>query len=187
VFSTTKHVFALQAAIAEFGNGGIGVVEQPLLVAGIAPRPGDDARPVAGADPMLVGIDYRIEGGGIDHALFHEERFERPHAKGGIRRKRLMGVIVFALGSMRKVLAHCCASRRDRGRQEITSRRVHEAPSWFLARRQTANDKVPSYSREPTLLRRHKPRVGTTRKRAFAFPACRPCNGASKDRQATQA
>jgi hypothetical protein len=57
-------MFALQAAIAEFANGGVGVVEQPLFVIRIAPRPGDDPRTVTGADPMLVGIDDRSRAAG---------------------------------------------------------------------------------------------------------------------------
>jgi hypothetical protein len=68
-----NHVFALQAAISEFRNGGVGVRQQASLVPRITPRPRDDTRAITGANFVLVGVDHRIERRRINHPLFDEQ------------------------------------------------------------------------------------------------------------------
>ncbi len=66
------HVLASEAAIAEFGDRGSGIGQQALLVRWIDPGSRDDARTVAWADFMLVGVDQRIKGCPLDQPFFNE-------------------------------------------------------------------------------------------------------------------
>ena len=97
------HVFALAARVAELGDRGGGVGKQARLVGGIHPRAGDDAGAVARTDLCLVGVDNGVERGGIDEALFDQQRFERFDAQGDIGGDGLV-VVVVIVGST--IVAH---------------------------------------------------------------------------------
>ncbi len=94
VFSTATMCSPWRPAIAELRDGGRRVVEQALPVGRIGPRPGDDAGAVARPDLRLVGLDERIERGGIDVALLGEDRLQRAHAKLRLGELRAMFVLV---------------------------------------------------------------------------------------------
>ena len=64
------HVLALATGDIQLGDRRRGVVDQPGVIGRIVPGLGDHSRAVAGADLVLIGLDDRVEGGGVDQALF---------------------------------------------------------------------------------------------------------------------
>ncbi len=75
------HVLTLPAGVTQFGDGGGGIREQPLLVGRVYPGPRHDPRAVARPDLVLERVNERVERGGIDQALFDEQRLERLDAE----------------------------------------------------------------------------------------------------------
>ena len=66
---------------AERGHRLAGVVEQRFFERRIAPGLGDDAGADMRADFGLVGLDQRVDGGGIEIALLGQHGFERADAQ----------------------------------------------------------------------------------------------------------
>ena len=84
------HVLALRPEEAELADRRGAVRKQPGLVVGIGPGAGHDLRPVAGSDAVLVGVDHRVELGGIDHLLLDEDRLQRAHPQRDVVGHRLV-------------------------------------------------------------------------------------------------
>ena len=66
-------MFALSAGVTQLGDGGRRILQQPFLVCLIRPCARNNARSVAGTDPMFKRIDQRIEGRGIHKSLFNQQ------------------------------------------------------------------------------------------------------------------
>jgi hypothetical protein len=77
-------VLALAARIAEFADGGRGVLQKAGAIGTIAPGTRDDAGPVPRADPGLVGLDQQIERGRIDIPFLGQDRFQRADPQLGL-------------------------------------------------------------------------------------------------------
>ena len=100
--------------------------QQALLVGGIDPGPGHDARAVARAHLVLVRVDQRVERGTIDQALFDQKRFQRLDPQGRIGRNDLMVVAVFVAFVLRvQITLRGC---RSRGSQKTPSSGLHRFP-----------------------------------------------------------
>ena len=75
------HVLALPAGVAQRGDRRGGIGQQPLPEGRIDPGPRHHTRAIARADAGLVGVDQRIERGGVDVTLLREHAFEGAHAQ----------------------------------------------------------------------------------------------------------
>ena len=91
------HVLALRAAVAQFGDRGGGVFEQPLFVGRIGPGAGHHSRAVARADFVLVVIHQGVERGAVHQPFFDQQGFERFHAQREVGGDSLMVVIVMVV------------------------------------------------------------------------------------------
>ena len=113
------HVLALLAAETEFRDRLVGVRQQALLVGGINPGPRHHLRAVARANLVLVGVDQRVERGPIDQSLFDEQRFQRLHSQGHVRRNCLVS------------MARGCVRDLARARQDRLPPLLR--PQWLLS------------------------------------------------------
>jgi hypothetical protein len=95
------HELAIGSLDAEFGDRGGAIREQARLVGRIGPRPRDHLRAVHRTEVLLEILDDRIEGVGVEDALFDEHRFDRGDA--GFDRCQLGGMVM--------VGRHCGSSR----------------------------------------------------------------------------
>ncbi len=87
-------VLALAPGVAELGDRRRGVGQQSLAKIGIGPGARDDARAIARADLLFVGLDQDVERGRIDVALLGQQRLERAHAQLGLRQ---LGMVVIVM------------------------------------------------------------------------------------------
>ena len=111
------------ASEAELPDGGSAVGEQTLFESRIDPGARHYLRAVARTDLMFVGVNQRVERGGIDQALFHQQRFQRFDPQCGTGRNQGMFVLVVGLLRVSEVVhGRCC---RPRIRDEIASRCFH--------------------------------------------------------------
>ena len=87
--------------------------QQPLLVRGIDPGAGDNARAIARTDFVLVEVDGGVNVGRVHHPLLDEQRLERFHAKRDVRRRdlRCLPWLVSVCGTLRDR----CRGREGRG------------------------------------------------------------------------
>src|SRR5574338_20246 len=131
------HVFALAPDETEFGDGGRRIVEQPLLVGGIAPRPRDDLRAVARPDPVLVSFDKGIERPRLHQSLVGQKRFERlyPQRRAGKRTLVCRGVAIAvrvfghqANDSGRLIGALACCGHASLFLRDDPALRIYEYP-----------------------------------------------------------
>ena len=127
-------VLALRAAEAELGDGGRAVVEQPGLVVGVGPRPGDDLGAVQRADVVGVRLmkpvdDRRVDEAPLERAAIRALRRAGP-ARGG--RAGWGSAVMRAPGS----------SRRGDGEDEgLAVRRPRARGSRRRRRRRTARSR----------------------------------------------
>jgi hypothetical protein len=99
-------MFTLLTAIAELGDGSVGVSKKTLLVSGIDPGAGDHACAIARANLVFVGVYQDIECATIHQALFNKKRFESFDAESQIGRNGLVLVMLVPLGRRRGIGSH---------------------------------------------------------------------------------
>ena len=90
-------VLALAPGIADLGDRGRRVLEQPRAIGRIGPGLCDDARAVARPDFLFIGLDQQIERGWVDITLFGQHRFQRAHAKLGFGQLRMVMVVMMVV------------------------------------------------------------------------------------------
>jgi hypothetical protein len=124
------HVLSLHAAIPELGDGLIGIHQQALLVSGVGPRAGHYLRAVTRTNLVFVRVNQGIERCPVDQSLLNEQRFQRLHSQGRVRRNYLMSMAVGAFMILRMGKISCCrCSRRGGcGRQKIAPSRFQRTP-----------------------------------------------------------
>jgi len=66
-------MLTLSAGVAQLGDRGGRILQQPLLVDGIHPCARHDARTVARAHFVFHRVDQGVEHDGIDQAFLHQE------------------------------------------------------------------------------------------------------------------
>jgi hypothetical protein len=91
-------VLALAAGVAERGDGRRGIGQQPFAKGRVDPGPRHHARAVARADAGLVGVDQRVERGGVDVALLREHGFERAHAQVHLAEFAVVVAVIAIMG-----------------------------------------------------------------------------------------
>lgn len=171
-------MFALSAGVAQFGDRGRRVRQQPFLVGGIDPRARNHPRTIPWPDFVLHGVDQRVERGAIHQALFHEQRLERLDAQREIGRDGLM-LVPGGLGrspgrdpiGICRRRSHC----RRGGFQEAATSFVHQMLLVHLEseHHSTLNRRLQdAVARESALCRRDARRQHRSRSRACrrAFP-----------------
>jgi hypothetical protein len=145
------HLFALVAGEPEFRDRRTGVPEQPLLVRGIDPGAGDDARAVARPDLGFERVDDPVERLSIDEPLFDEQRLERLDAQRRVGRNHLVFVILVRVTVVRIGRERCGAGRRRL--QEISpADRILTRHGVLLSQGELYNDSMPSARLCATLL-----------------------------------
>ena len=85
---------------------GVASLMQPGAIGRIGPGAGHHAGAVARADLGLVGLDQKVERGGIDIALLGQDGFERAHAQFGLGQFRMVVVVMMMVvmaGHLRRI------------------------------------------------------------------------------------
>src|SRR5690242_19082078 len=118
-------MLALAAGVADLGDCGRAVLEQPLLVFRIDPGLGNDEGAVARADLLLVGLDQKVERGGVDIALLGQHGFERANAQLRFRKLGMVVVVVMVM-VMIVVVCHVAYTTSFRGAGEAREPGIHK-------------------------------------------------------------
>ena len=89
--------YALPAGEAHRCYGRSGIGKQPGLEGRIVPGAGHDARTIAGADILLIGLDQSIECCWINIALVDEKRFQRPYLERHAGEAMTMIIVIITM------------------------------------------------------------------------------------------
>jgi hypothetical protein len=102
------HRLPLLAAVAELGDRGRAVGEQPLAVGRVAPGASDDPRPVLRTDVVDVQVDDGVDRVARHDPLLDQQRLERPRSQLRLARRSrvVVAVLVVVVLVVMVVLSH---------------------------------------------------------------------------------